>query len=37
MTSHDGVFRVVARNIEKEILEQSGGIKIEFSGSRISK
>eukprot|EP00090_Calanus_glacialis_P038241 TRINITY_DN66828_c0_g1_i1.p1 TRINITY_DN66828_c0_g1~~TRINITY_DN66828_c0_g1_i1.p1 ORF type:complete len:227 (+),score=55.07 TRINITY_DN66828_c0_g1_i1:53-682(+) len=32
-TSHDGVFKVVAKNMRQEILDQVGGIKVTVSGS----
>ena len=36
-TTHDGVFRIVAKNIKQKILDQVGGIKITVGGSYATK
>ena len=36
-TSHDGVFKVVAKNMPQEILDQVGGIKVTVGGSYATK
>jgi len=36
-TSHDGVFKVVAKNIQQEILDNAGGIKVTVGGSYATK
>ena len=32
-TSHDGLYKVVARDIREDILDEIGGIRITFDGS----
>ena len=32
-TSHDGIYKVVAKNIRQAILDDIGGIRVTFSGS----
>ena len=36
-TSHDGVFKVVAKNIPQDILDIAGGIKVTVGGSHGDK
>ena len=35
-TSHDGLYKVVAKNISEAILDDIGGIRITFGGSYVT-
>ena len=35
-TSHDGLFKIKAKNISQDILNEIGGIKLTLSGSYIN-